>query len=70
MNKLLDLRFVIGVFFAILGVLLIIYSFSRAGGAETTNRWCGTIFLLFGIVMIALSYRKDANDELLPEEDR
>jgi uncharacterized membrane protein YidH (DUF202 family) len=83
MNKILDLRFVIGVFFTIVGLLLLGYSFAdhTAGqwdlnktigrGYEdhsSINRWCGIIFAIFGIVMILLSFVKDANDELLPEE--
>jgi hypothetical protein len=32
------------------------------------NRWCGVFFLVFGIVMIILSLRKPAGDELPVEE--
>ena len=69
MDKLLDLRFVIGVFFTIVGVLLLGYSFTNENyHAQETNRWCGIIFLVFGIVMILLSLRKNAHDELLKED--
>jgi uncharacterized membrane protein HdeD (DUF308 family) len=66
MNKILDLRFVIGVFFALVGILLFGYSFMEDHSA--INRWCGIIFAIFGIVMILLSFVKDANDELLDKE--
>ena len=61
MNKLLDLRFVIGVFFTVVGTMLLIYSF---GKGEEINRWCGIVFGVFGVLMILLSFGKDAHDEL------
>ena len=67
MNKLLDLRFVIGVFFTALAVLLLGYSFFAAGlsdDAKSINRWCGSLFLVFGVLMIIFSLRKNAHDEL------
>lgn len=67
MNKLLDLRFVIGLFFTIVGLLLLGYSFFSAeltDAARTVNRWCGVVFALFGVFMVVLSFRKDAHDEL------
>lgn len=65
MNKILDLRFVIGVFFTLIGLLLVGYSFSSAINSSDVNRWCGIIFAIFGIIMILLSFVKDADDELL-----
>jgi len=71
LNKLFDLRFVIGSFFLIVGILLVIYGFSNeTGQAKNINRWCGTSFSIFGIVMIVLSLQKEAHDELLEEENR
>lgn len=64
-NKLFDLRFVIGSFFTIVGLLLLIYSFMDG---EAVNRWCGIIFILFGVFMIVISLQKDAADEILEEE--
>jgi len=79
MNKILDLRFVIGLFFTVVGVLLFAYSFSsgtqmnlnKAIGWDedynrfvTINRWCGIVFTIFGVLMIILSFAKDAGDEL------
>ena len=69
MNKLFDLRFVIGCFFSIVGVLLLVYSLaSKAREGQTINSWCGVLFLVFGVLMIVLSFRKNAHDELLEEE--
>ena len=71
MNKLFDLRFVIGSFFLIVGILLLAYSFvsdSTVLNMQTVNRWCGIVFICFGIVMIVLSLQKDAEDELIEEE--
>lgn len=73
MSKLLDLRFVIGVFFTIIGLLLLLYSFFVAGDAEggqSINRYTGLVFLAFGILMILLSFRKEAHDEILEEPPR
>lgn len=69
MNKLFDLRFVIGVFFGIIGILLLLYGFlTGTEDDQSINRWAGGVFLVFGIVMIVLSLQKDAHDELLEEE--
>ena len=69
LNKLFDLRFVIGSFFSIVGILLLIYGFLiETEASRNINRWCGIVFLLFGIVMIILSLQKEAHDELLEEE--
>ena len=70
MNKLLDLRFVIGIFFTLIGLLLLLFSFFSAGEVEEgqrINRWTGLVFLVFGLLMIALSFQKDAHDEILEE---
>ena len=69
LNKLFDLRFVIGSFFSIVAIILLVYGFFiETEGAKEVNRWCGIFFLIFGIIMILLSLRKDAGDEL-PVED-
>lgn len=60
MNKILDLRFVIGLFFTIIGVILLVYGFMNfdntmslnkaiGWGVEDhsfINRWCGIVFTL------------------------
>jgi len=67
-NKLFDLRFVIGSFFLIVGILLVIYGFLiETEHARDINRWCGITFSIFGVVMIVLSMQKEAHDELLEE---
>lgn len=65
MNKLFDLRFVIGLFFAVVGLLLLIYAFLTKETSQAVNQWCGGLFILFGVIMIFLSFGKDADDELL-----
>jgi len=63
MNKILDLRFVIGVFFTIVGLLLLGYSLMSSGeSSRSINQWCGIVFAAFGVVMIVLSFRKNAGD--------
>ncbi len=66
MKKLLDLRFVIGAFFTVVGCLLVIYYFvgaSGVSGAALVNIWCGVLFVLFGIGMITLSYIQKIDED-------
>ncbi len=58
MNKLLDLRFVIGLFFLATGALLTgYYFFSGKSSSEypSVNLWSGIGFLCFGAFMVLLS---------------
>jgi hypothetical protein len=55
MNKLFDLRFVIGSFFSITGLILLITGFS---GKEVINLYCGGAFLLFGLLMLLFTFFK------------
>lgn len=65
MNKLFDLRFVIGAFFSLVGLLLLIYGLlSKVEDQQIINKYCGGLFLAFGLIMIVLSFRKNGNDEL------
>jgi hypothetical protein len=69
MNRLIDLRFVIGLFFLIIGMILLGYSFiTSVADAVSINRWCGIVFILFGVFMLFLSYRKDESDDVLLHE--
>ena len=71
MNKLIDLRFVIGAFFAIIGLMLLFYGLftnTQLNNAHLVNKWCGTVFTVFGAFMIILSFGKDAHDELMRDE--
>jgi cytochrome c biogenesis protein CcdA len=69
MNKLFDLRFVIGLFFTIIGIVILIYSFITTTDTDrqNINQWGSVAFVIFGICMILLSLRKDAHDELMEE---
>jgi len=59
MNRWLDLRLIIGLFFSVIGVLLIIHCIGQAGrGQATVNGWCGAGFLVFGGLMIGASLWK------------
>ncbi len=70
MNSLLDLRFVIGIFFLIVGALLIIHSFlASTADMEAVNRWCGIVFAAFGGLMVLLSRQKDESDEVLEHDE-
>lgn len=57
MKNVLDLRFVIGAFFLLVGIFLFVGSFilHPAGEkTETVNRWCGVFYMAFSIVMLVL----------------
>jgi len=56
-NNSLDLRLVIGLFFLIVSLILIITSFIEKNG-NTINKDTGLVFLVFSAVMIWLSKRK------------
>lgn len=65
MNKFFDLRFVIGIFFLAVGILLLIYSLTNPTIEHASvNRGCGIVFLLFAITMILLSFDKKPKDSL------
>ena len=65
MNKFFDLRFVIGIFFLAIGILLFIYSFTNPTVEHAAvNRWCSIIFIVFAIVMLILSVDKKPKDKL------
>ncbi len=57
MKNILDLRFIIGLFFGITGIILIIGSFvnhASAGKTETVNFWAGIVYVVFCIIMFIL----------------
>lgn len=62
-NNSIDLRSVIGWFFIIISILLLIASFTTANGSEI-NRITGIVFLIFGLIMYGLSRvgKKKAKD--------
>lgn len=61
-NNSLDLRLVIGMFFLVVSIILIITSFVEKSGNEI-NRSTGIAFLVFSAVMIWLSKRKRETDK-------
>ena len=65
MKKFFDLRFVIGIFFLSVGILLLIYSIVSPSAAHPeVNRYSSIFFIAFAIVMIVLSFDKKPEDEL------
>ena len=52
MNRLLDLSFIIGLFFLVIGILLIGYSFLAVDANIEVNGICGFLFAMFGLVMM------------------
>jgi hypothetical protein len=62
MNRLFDLKFVIGIFFLAVGVVLIGYSFiatGRTAEAGRVNLYCGLLMGAFGGVMMLLPASKN-----------
>ncbi|MGZ3810421.1 MAG: hypothetical protein ACXVB0_15230 [Mucilaginibacter sp.] len=57
MDRLLDLRFVIGLFFLTVGALLVVYTSFSSNDEQYVmiNGSCGALFTVFGIMMIWLS---------------
>jgi uncharacterized membrane protein len=65
MKKFFDLRFVIGIFFLSVGILLLIYSIVSPSAAHPeVNRYSSIFFIAFAIVMILLSFDKKPEDKL------
>jgi hypothetical protein len=55
MNKLFDLRFIIGLFFSVIGILLLVYHFIFSPATDKVNLQCSILFTVFGIIMILLA---------------
>ena len=65
MKKFFDLRFVIGIFFLSVGILLLIYSIVSPSAAHPeVNRYSSIFFIAFAIVMILLFFDKKPEDKL------
>ncbi|SIN64387.1 hypothetical protein [Chitinophaga niabensis] len=54
MNRFLDLRFVIGLFFLLTGTILLLHKVFHPEQPDV-NLWCGGLFVLFGLLMTMLS---------------
>jgi putative Ca2+/H+ antiporter (TMEM165/GDT1 family) len=55
MEKLNDLRFIIGLFFAIIGALLVVLAFALSyemASGKTLNLYAGLAMLVFGLFML------------------
>lgn len=64
MNKFFDLRFVIGIFFFIIGILLLIHSFTNPTEMHAAvNRWSAIAFLVFATTMLLLSIGRKPKDK-------
>ncbi|MDX2002506.1 MAG: hypothetical protein SFW35_08735 [Chitinophagales bacterium] len=59
-DRFTDLRFVIGLFFAILGLLLVIVGFvyTPTMAAHLLNACSGAVMLVLGLFMLWLSYKR------------
>jgi hypothetical protein len=61
MNRLFDLKYVIGIFFLIVGLLLLAYALVGTGHSpdgQRVNLYCGLIMAGFGGVMMLLPAQK------------
>ena len=70
MKKLFDLRFVIGIFFLVVGSMLLIFSLvstPQEGFHSTVNFWCSISFLIFAALMLILSIDKKPVDKSGPD---
>jgi uncharacterized membrane protein HdeD (DUF308 family) len=64
-NKFFDLRFVIGLFFLVIGIILLIYSFTNVHEMhQAVNKWCSISFIVFAIIMISVAFDKKPHDKL------
>ena len=62
MEKLSDLRFIIGLFFALAGALLLVLSFTVTSDKEfgkNLNLYAGLAMFIFGLFMLWLNRRGD-----------
>lgn len=63
MKKLTDLRFIIGLFFSLCGIILLLcYCMVADAKHPQLNLYSGAVMLLFGLLMLLLFYRGDAAD--------
>jgi hypothetical protein len=60
-RRLNELNFVIGLFFTIVAVILLVDTFFNSAFSETINLYTGIAFLIFGLIMIIIKTNK-SND--------
>jgi hypothetical protein len=54
MKNILDLRFIIGAFFSVIGIVLVIYALAIAHTGCEINVYGGLAYLIFGVLMLWL----------------
>ena len=62
LKKLNDLQFVIGLFFSVVSVILLINVLVRTGTVIKVNVFTGTAFLIFGLLMMLIRGKKAMNN--------
>jgi hypothetical protein len=63
MQKFTDLRFIIGLFFSLTGVILLLsYFLATESNHPQLNLYAGGVMLVFGLVMLVLFYKGDAEN--------
>jgi hypothetical protein len=63
MEKLTDLRFIIGLFFSLCGIILLLCNFFiKQTSHPEMNLYAGGVMLVFGLLMLLLFYKGDAAD--------
>lgn len=63
MKKLTDLRFIIGLFFSLSGlILLLTYFVAAESNHPILNLYAGGVMVIFGLVMLLLFYKGDAEN--------
>ena len=63
MQKFTDLRFIIGLFFSLSGlILLLCYFTAPESNHPELNLYAGGLMLVFGLVMLVLFYKGDAEN--------
>jgi len=63
MQKFTDLRFIIGLFFSLTGLILLVsYFMATESNHPVLNLYSGGVMLVFGLVMLVLFYKGDAEN--------
>ena len=63
MQKFTDLRFIIGIFFTLTGLILLLsYFIATESNHPQLNLYAGVVMLVFGLVMLLLFYKGDAEN--------
>ena len=63
MKKLTDLRFIIGIFFSLCGIILLLsYMLASENKHPELNLYSGGVMFIFGLVMLLIYYKGDAEN--------